>query len=400
MTMMAGYFMDKMPFKTVYIHGLILDENGKKMSKTAGNGIDPLLLINKYGTDAVRYTLIREVMGAGQDIRLEYDREKDESGSVETSRNFTNKIWNASRFVMMNLEGKSPQQLGTPDIDKLELCDQWILSRFHKTVKQTCDYLESYGLGEAAREQYEFIWGDFCDWYIELVKPRLQGEDTESKLVAQQTLAYVLEGILQLLHPFMPHITEEIWHTLTQTGEEDCLAVQSYPQLETGLINEELETEFELIFGTIRTLRNLRADADIKPKVKVTAILQSDNAKERDILTKGENYLKDLVKIETLNITESLPEDLGQTIAGVIGTVQALIPLAGVVDLAGLQQRTEKKLEKVQKEIESISRRLSNRNFVDKADPEVVQTARDALAEAEKQAEILRDRLQQLKSNS
>jgi valyl-tRNA synthetase len=274
------------------------------------------------------------------------------------------------------------------------------LSRFHKTVKQTCDYLESYGLGEAAREQYEFIWGDFCDWYIELVKPRLQGEDTESKLVAQQTLAYVLEGILQLLHPFMPHITEEIWHTLTQTGEEDCLAVQSYPQLETGLINEELETEFELIFGTIRTLRNLRADADIKPKVKVTAILQSDNAKERDILTKGENYLKDLVKIETLNITESLPEDLGQTIAGVIGTVQALIPLAGVVDLAGLQQRTEKKLEKVQKEIESISRRLSNRNFVDKADPEVVQTARDALAEAEKQAEILRDRLQQLKSNS
>ncbi len=417
MTMMAGYFMDQMPFKAVYIHGLILDENGKKMSKTAGNGIDPLLLINKYGTDAVRYTLIKEVIGAGQDIRLEYNREKDESASVEASRNFTNKIWNASRFVMMNLEGKTPQQLGKPDHEKLELCDQWILSRFHKTVKQTCEYLESYGLGEAAREQYEFIWGDFCDWYIELVKPRLQGEDTESKLVAQQTLAYVLEGIMKLLHPFMPHITEEIWHTLTQTGEETCLAVQSYPELETGslgarsladeisagshrLINDELETEFELIFGTIRTLRNLRADSDIKPKVKITAILQSENAKEREILTKGEDYLKDLVKIETLNITDTLPTDLGQTIAGVIGTIQVLIPLAGVVDLASLQKRTEKKLAKVEKEIESISKRLNNKNFVDKADPAVVQAARDSLAEAEKQGSILRERLQQLQSNS
>ncbi|MDY7024678.1 MAG: class I tRNA ligase family protein, partial [Cyanobacteriota bacterium] len=400
MTMMAGYFMDQMPFKAVYIHGLILDENGKKMSKTAGNGIDPLLLINKYGTDAVRYTLIREVIGAGQDIRLEYDREKEESASVEASRNFTNKIWNASRFVMMNLDGKTPQQFGKPDKSKLELCDKWILSRFHKTVKQTCDYLDRYGIGEAAREQYEFIWGDFCDWYIELVKPRLQGENTESKLVAQQTLAYVLEGILKLLHPFMPHITEEIWHTLTQTGEETCLAVQSYPPLETDLINDELETEFELIFGTIRTLRNLRADADIKPKVKVTAVLQSENKQEREILTKAADYLKDLVKIETLNITETVPSDLGQTIAGVIGTIQALIPLAGVVDLEGLKKRTEKKLTKVEKEIESISKRLSNRNFVDKADPEVVQTARDALAEAEKQAEILRDRIQQLQSAS
>ncbi|MGB3403601.1 MAG: valine--tRNA ligase [Microcoleaceae cyanobacterium] len=398
MTMMAGYLTDKMPFETVYIHGLIRDEQGKKMSKSAGNGIDPLILIEKYGTDALRYTLMREVIGAGQDIRLEYDRKKDESTSVEASRNFTNKIWNAARFVMMNLEGKTPQQLGKPELDKLELSDKWILSRFHKTVQQTCNYMESYGVGEAAREQYEFIWGDFCDWYLELVKPRFWGDDVASKTIAQQVLAEVLEGILKLLHPFMPHITEEIWHTLTQTGDEDCLAVQTYPQLNEALIDSELETEFELIIATIRTLRNLRADADIKPKVKVQAILQTESETEQNVLTKGQQYVKDLCKVEQLTITDSLPENTGQTIVGVVGTVQALIQLAGVVDIDGLITRTEKKIAKIEKEIQSVSKRLNNKNFVEKADPEVVQAARDSLAEAEKQAEILRDRAQQLKS--
>ncbi|RAQ40257.1 valine--tRNA ligase [Arthrospira sp. O9.13F] len=393
MTMMGGYFTDQMPFQTVYIHGLILDENGKKMSKSAGNGIDPLLLIDKYGTDALRYTLMREVIGAGQDIRLEYDRSKDESPSVEASRNFTNKLWNAARFVLMNLKGQTPAQLGTPNFEELELSDRWILSRFNQTVKQTCDYMNAYSLGEAAKGLYEFIWGDFCDWYIELAKYRLQGDGGVSQKVAQQVLAYILEGILKLLHPFMPHITEEIWHTLTQTGEQDCLAVQTYPVLQEQMISSDLETDFDLIIGTIRTLRNLRADADIKPKVKVTAILQSENAKEREILQRGEVYINKIAGVDNLVITEALTGNEGQTIAGVVGTIQALIPLAGVVDLPALKQRTEKKLAKIQKEIDSYTKRLSNPNFVDKADPQVVQGARDALAEAEKQAEILQSRL-------
>ncbi len=173
MTMMAGYFTQQMPFKDVYIHGLVRDENGKKMSKSANNGIDPLILIDKYGTDALRYTLIREVAGAGQDISLQYNRKTDESESVEAARNFANKIWNASRFVMMNLEGKTPEELGEPVLENLELADRWILSRYHQTVQKTRDYLENYGMGEAAKGLYEFIWRDFCDWYIELVKTRL-----------------------------------------------------------------------------------------------------------------------------------------------------------------------------------------------------------------------------------
>ncbi|MCT7982160.1 valine--tRNA ligase [Laspinema sp. A4] len=399
MTMMAGHFTGKMPFKDVYIHGLVRDENNKKMSKSAGNGIDPLLLIEKYGTDSLRYTLIREVVGAGQDIRLEYNRTTDESASVEASRNFTNKLWNAARFVMMNLEGQTPQQLGNPgeNPSNLELCDRWILSRYYHTVQQTCEAINTYGLGDAAKTLYEFIWGDFCDWYIELVKSRLQGEDAASRRVAQQTLAFVLEGILKLLHPFIPHITEEIWHTLTQAESTASLAVQLYPDADSNLINGGLESDFQLLIGAIRTIRNLRAEVEIKPGAKIKAILQSDSDKERDILQRGESYIQNLAKVAELTITPALAEEPEQTIAGVVGTVQVLVPLAGVVDIQQLCAKLEKSLDKIEGEVKSISGRLSNAKFVDKAPPEVVQGARDSLAEAEKQGEILRDRLRQLR---
>ncbi|MBX9253823.1 valine--tRNA ligase [Desmonostoc muscorum CCALA 125] len=486
MTMMGGHFTGKMPFQTVYIHGLVLDEKGQKMSKTKGNGIDPLLLIDKYGTDALRYTLIREVAGAGQDIRLEYDRKKDESPSVEASRNFANKLWNAARFVMMNLDalgtGKDSSQSPIPNPQSLELSDRWILSRYNQVVKQTSNYIDNYGLGEAAKGLYEFIWGDFCDQYIELVKSRLQPDaDPGSRRVAQQTLAYVLEGILKLLHPFMPHITEEIWQSLTQqpTDSPQTLALQLYPQVDANLIDLALEEEFELLIDTIRTIRNLRAEADVKPGVKVTANLQTESEKERQILTAGQVYIKDLAKVETLIITDkqktqtvakkpqkglkiigltilaivfvrlgfavgdaiyktaiigSFFEMVGflytawfisqnlltsearqklwrqffqgtesqqaqeaeNAIAGVIGTIQVLIPLSGVVDIEVVRAKLEKSLTKAEAEIQSLSARLNNPNFVDKARPDVVQGARDALTEAEKQAEILRERLRGL----
>ena len=490
MTMMAGHFTGEMPFKEVYIHGLVLDENGKKMSKSKGNGIDPLLLIDKYGTDALRYSLVKEVIGVGQDIRFDYDRKKDESGSVEASRNFANKLWNAARFVMMNLDGQTPQQLGVPTAT--ELSDKWILSRFHKVVQETSNYMDNYGMGEAAKGLYEFIWGDFCDWYIELVKSRLQKDaEPTSRKVAQQTLAYVLEGILKLLSPFMPHITEEIWHTLTQQGTDSAqsLSLQSYPSADAKLINSELEEEFELLIGTIRTIRNLRAEADVKPSIKVTVNLQSESAKERQILNTGESYIKDLAKVENLTIVgeqknqqiatkksagtlklillgllaigvarvaygvagtvdrlpffgtffqlvglgyllwfitvyllssekrqelqekffksssetnlppieESESAPTGEVATGVIGTVQVLLPLKGVVDMEALRVKLEKNLSKIEGEVKSLTGRLSNSKFVDKAPTEVVQGARDALAEAEKQAEILRTRLERIK---
>lgn len=506
MTMMAGHFTGKMPFETVYIHGLVRDENNKKMSKSANNGIDPLILIAKYGTDSLRYTLIREVAGAGQDIRLAYNRKTDESESIEASRNFTNKLWNASRFVMMNLDGQTPTQLGKPS-GNLELADRWILSRFHQTVAQMRDLLDRYAMGEAAKALYEFIWGDFCDWYIELVKPRLQS-DSPSRRVAQQTLAFVLDGILRLLHPFMPHITEEVWHTLTQSGDDRFLSVQAFPTVDAGAIDLDLEQQFELLFGAIRTIRNLRAEADIKPGVKIQTILQTESDREQQILTAGQAYIQDLAKVEKLTIAQPEPlylqpmpkldksklfksgrtlvylalalilsnlvidlvreinsvvlakplftlvgfgyfvwfarryllfavdraelnqkvdetkeQVLGaiekstaepvalpaaeesialpaatqpQMVAGVVGTVQVLIPLEGVVDVEALTTKLQRDLSKVEAEANSLRDRLGNSKFVDKAPPNVVQGARDALAEAEKQAEILRDRLGRL----
>ncbi|MEO1672759.1 MAG: valine--tRNA ligase, partial [Cyanobacteria bacterium J06631_2] len=398
MTMMAGHFTDKMPFEDVYIHGLVLDENGQKMSKSKGNGIDPLLMIDKYGADALRYTLITKVVGAGQNISFDYDRKKQESASVEASRNFANKLWNASRFVMMNLKGKTPQELGQPDSANLELVDKWLLSRFYQTVQQTRSNIEKYGLGEAAKGLYEFIWNDFCDWYIELVKTRLwEDESSNSRLVAQQTLGYVLEGILKLLHPFMPHITEEIWQTLTQVDGKQTLAVQSYPEVAADLINPDLETSFNLLFNTIGTIRNLRAESVIKPGEKIKVILQTESDRESDILKSTESYIQDIAKVGELIITSTLDQDPGQVIAGVTGTVQVLIPLTGLVDVAALEAKLQRKLDKIEKDIKSLTGRLNNPGFVNKAPAEVIQGANNDLAEAKKQAEILRERLDRLK---
>ncbi len=529
MTMMAGHFTDTMPFKDVYIHGLVLDEKGQKMSKSKGNGIDPLLMVDKYGADALRYALIKKVAGAGQDISFDYNRKTDESESVEAARNFANKIWNASRFVMMNLDGRTPQDLGQPNLKHLELSDRWIISRYHQVVESTRSQIEIYSLGEAAKGLYEFIWGDFCDWYIELVKLRLREDKTStSRLVAQQTLAYVLEGILKLLHPFMPHISEEIWHTLTQQADA-LLSLQAYPEssdlkeseeelvtsepeeieltisstppslsspskgkigefieqyqkpilgaslllgsllalkllsslvgaisqtpllapilqgiglgytiwfivryfikvdgrqklaeqtnslkqqilggketpkalattdLPTATLNIPIEQQFDLIIDTIRTLRNLRAEAEIKPGVQVTVILQSESEQERQILQAGQSYIKDLAKAQSLTILADIKQQPEQVMVGVVGTVQALIPLTGVVDVESLRAKLEKNLGKVEAEIKSLESRLNNPGFVNKAPAEIVQGTKDALAEAQKQGSILQERLSYLR---
>ncbi|MEY2976190.1 MAG: hypothetical protein RLZZ435_327 [Cyanobacteriota bacterium] len=398
MTLMAGYFTKQMPFKDVYIHGLVRDENNKKMSKSAGNGIDPLLLIEKYGTDALRYTLIKEVAGAGQDIRLEYDRQTDESISVQASRNFANKLWNASRFVLMNLAGENPESLGQLSVEQretLDLSDRWILSRYYYTVQQTRSQIETYGLGEAAKGLYEFIWGDFCDWYIELAKSRLWAGGEEKRSV-QPILATVLEGILKLLHPFMPHITEEIWHTLTQRSDTEFLARQAYPEVVSEWLDPDLEQTFELLTNTIRIIRNLRAEAQVKPALKVNAIFHSENTQEREILTIGSRYIQDLAKVEDLTIVADANEIPQQSLVGVTGTVQIVLPLAGVVDLENFKAKLQKELTKLDKDITGFENRLNNPGFVNKAPEELIANTRNLLAEAQTQAAIIRDRLQRL----
>ncbi|KFF41268.1 MAG: valyl-tRNA synthetase [Candidatus Atelocyanobacterium thalassa isolate SIO64986] len=394
MTMMAGYFTNKMPFKDVYIHGLVRDENGKKMSKSSNNGIDPLILIDKYGTDALRYTLIKEVAGAGQDVTLQYNRETNESESVEASRNFANKLWNAARFVIINLQEDIRNDIGTLNPEYLDLADYWILSRFQKVTEQTINDINNYGLGEAAKGLYDFVWSGFCDSYIELVKSRLL-ENSDSSLGAQQTLAYVLDGILKLLHPFMPHITEEIWQTLTQRNKE-FIALQAYPKPDLNYVNKDLENLFDLLFDVIKTIRNLRAELDIKPKTKTSVILQSESNTTQDTLRIGQKYIQDLGKTSNITIVSKVEAKTEQVFTGVIRNIQVLIPLSGVVDIVLLRQKLEKNLNKIENEANILTQRLDNSKFILKAPKEVVQGARDALEEAKQQTFILRERLQHL----
>jgi valyl-tRNA synthetase len=396
MAMMGSQFTGQIPFKDVYINGLVRDEHGAKMSKTKGNGIDPLELLDKYGTDALRYALVKEVVGAGQDIRLAYDRKTGESASVEAARNFANKIWNASRFVLINLEGQTPAQLGSPVPEALELADRWILSRLHSTATQVIAELEAYGLGEGARLLYSLIWDDFCDWYIELVKPRLRGEDLASKRAAQQVLAIVLETILKLLHPWMPHITEEIWQLLTQVNQTTSISVQPYPTPDPTWIDPQLEREFGLVIQTITSLRNLRAETGLKPHQTIRALLLTTDPAEQRILTAAQAYIRDLVKAEALEITGSLPAEPKQVAAAVVGTVQVLMPLAGLVDVEALRAKLQKDLAKLEKEAQGIRARLENPNFLNRANPEVVQASQEQLAELEAQMRLLGSRLEKL----
>jgi valyl-tRNA synthetase len=396
MAMMGVQFTGQIPFKDVYINGLVRDEHGAKMSKSKGNGIDPIELLDKYGTDALRYALVREVVGAGQDIRLAYDRKTGESASVEAARNFANKIWNASRFVLMNLEGQTPAQLGSPAPEALELADRWILSRLHSTATQVIEELEAYGLGEGARLLYSLIWDDFCDWYIELAKPRLRGEDLASKRTAQQVLATVLETILRLLHPWMPHVTEEVWQLLTQANQTTSISVQPYPTPDPSWVNPQLEREFGLVTQVITSLRNLRAEAGLKPHQTIAALLVTEDPEEQRILTAAQAYIRELAKVESLEIAGSLATEPRQVAAAVVGTVQVLVPLAGLVDVEALRAKLQKDLAKLEKEAQGIRTRLENPNFLSRANPEVVQASRKQLAELEAQRQLLQARLEKL----
>jgi valyl-tRNA synthetase len=396
MAMMGVQFTGQIPFKDVYINGLVRDEHGAKMSKSKGNGIDPIELLDKYGTDALRYALVREVVGAGQDIRLAYDRKTGESASVEAARNFANKIWNASRFVLMNLEGQTPAQLGSPVPEALELADRWILSRLHSTATQVIEELEAYGLGEGARLLYSLIWDDFCDWYIELAKPRLRGEDLASKRTAQQVLATVLETILRLLHPWMPHVTEEVWQLLTQANQTTSISVQPYPTPDPSWVNPQLEREFGLVTQVITSLRNLRAEAGLKPHQTIAALLVTEDPEEQRILTAAQAYIRELAKVESLEIAGSLATEPKQVAAAVVGTVQVLVPLAGLVDVEALRAKLQKDLAKLEKEAQGIRTRLENPNFLSRANPEVVQASRKQLAELEAQRQLLQARLEKL----
>ena len=402
MTMMAGVFTERMPFSDVYIHGLVRDEQNRKMSKSAGNGIDPLLLIDKYGTDALRFALVREVAGAGQDIRLDFDRKNQTSATVEASRNFANKLWNATRFALINLEDQDYENLERYDSSKLQLSDKWILSRLARVNRETANRYENYALGEAAKGLYEFAWNDFCDWYLELIKRRLNNSENLSsdelldQKIAKSVLYKVLSDLLIMLHPLMPHLTEELWHGLTGLAEDQFLALQPWPKLNEQDLNIDLESSFFDLFASIRLIRNLRAVAGLKPSQKVPVMLVSGKEVLQNTLKTSINDIAVLTKAKEVQILS--PEQAKllppmKALAGVSGELEVVLPIEGLVDIASLRSRLEKDLNKAQKEIESLSGRLANKNFVGKAPKEVVEECRANLTESEAQVRLVKERL-------
>ncbi|WP_353292781.1 valine--tRNA ligase [Synechococcus sp. M16CYN] len=405
MTMMAGAFTGKMPFKDVYVHGLVRDEQNRKMSKSLGNGIDPLLLTERYGTDAVRFALVREVAGTGQDIRLDYDRKKKSSLTLAASRNFANKLWNATRFALMSLGGDTPAQLGDPDPSALQRADRWILSRLARVNRETSLRYDHYSLGEAAKGLYEFAWNDVCDWYLELSKRRLNPGKNPSAVAladqrtAKQVLAKLISQINLMLHPLMPHLTEELWHSITAESETNLLALQPWPVVDNASLDDALEGAFEELITAIRVVRNLRAIAGLKPSQSVPVRFVTERADLTSILRQGIADIIALTRAESVVLmtpaeAEAMP--VAKVLASVSGELQVLLPVEGLVNLEVLKGRLDKDLVKAEREINNLAERLGNPNFVDKAPPAVVAQCQANLAEAETQAALARKRLADL----
>ena len=349
----------KTPFHTVFIHGLVRDDKGRKMSKSLGNGIDPLEMAEKYGADALRFNLITG-NSPGNDMRFYVEK-------CEAMRNFANKIWNASRFVMMNLtitENKLPETL--------EPEDKWILCRLGEVINEVTENMEAYELGVASAKVYDFIWSDYCDWYIELTKARLQGEDEAAKVQAQQVLVYVLTETLKLLHPFMPFITEEIWQALPHQG--DFLMLQSWPKADPAWADVKAKESMEAVMDVIRAIRARRSEMNVPPSKKAALTIVTNEA---DIFASGEAHLKRLAWCSSVTVQQEDLTDTAGMVCDITHMAKLYMPLAELVDLAKEKARLEKDLGKKQGELKGLEGKLSNPGFLNKAPEHVVAAEKD-----------------------
>jgi valyl-tRNA synthetase len=357
-------FTGEIPFKDVLIHGLVRDAEGRKMSKSLGNGVDPLDVIAEYGADAMRF-MLSTGSTPGQDLR--YRTEK-----VEQARNFANKIWNASRFALMNLEGFRPE-----DIDlngELSTADRWILHRFNETVRDITRLMEKYDFGETGRLLYNFIWDDLCDWYIEFSKLTLYGENAAAKRSTQSVLAYVLDRTLRLLHPFMPFLTEEIWqHLPHEAGETITLA--SWPAENPAFENNEAVREMNLLMDTIRAVRNIRAETGVTPGKKIELLLKPSGEAEEQIIRRNEAYIRRFCNTASFTMDRGLvPPEKAMT--AIVTGAELYLPLAGLIDIDQEIARLEKELAHLNAEVERVEKKLANPGYIAKAPAHVVEQER------------------------
>ncbi len=386
MITMGLEFTGKAPFSTVYIHGLIRDEKGQKMSKSKGNTIDPVKIIDKYGCDALRFTMTSLCTYGGQDIKMSEER-------FEYGRNFANKIWNASRFVLMNLDGVDGKEI---DFNNLTIADKWILDKLNSTAKEINQNIKEYRIGETAHTLYDFFWNSYCDWYVEIAKIQLQDESI--KLNTQRVLRYVLDMSLRLLHPIMPHITERVWQLLPHLDSEKAPAiiVADYPVFSEDMVFSKEAQEMELVFETIKSLRNVRQSFNISTSLKIDIEIRADKS-EKAIFESIESYIKRLAKVENIGYADKNAPAPKKSATAVVSASTIVIPLENLIDFNEEIKRQQKKLDKLISEKKSLEGRINNPKFVANAPQELIQQTKDRISEIDLQSNTIEKLIESLK---
>lgn len=387
MMMMGLHFMDEVPFTDVYIHALVRDAQGHKMSKSKGNVIDPLTVIDQYGTDAFRFTLAA-FAAQGRDIKLAEER-------IVGYRNFCNKVWNAARFTMMNLEGFDPDGISFESLE-LSQGDKWILHRLNETARTVDETLTGYRYNESAMALYQFTWSEFCDWYLELSKQDIYNGTPERKLATQYVLWYTLENLLRLLHPFMPFITEEIWQALPGTKTTPTIMQAPYPAASDALSFPQDAADMERVMAVIGGIRNIRGEMEVPPSKQIAVILSCSSEASRLLMKHNESAIISLARVSDLAIGHRIekPEDASIQVAG---DVQIYVPLKGMVDVAAEEERLLKEIGKIDKEIEMFSKKLESPAFVDRAPAEIVAKERQKLADVNSKKLVLEESLDKIR---
>ena len=375
----------KAPFHHVLIHGLVRDSQGRKMSKSLGNGIDPLEVIDKYGADALRLTLMTG-NAPGNDMRFYWER-------VESSRNFANKVWNASRFIMMNLE--KAEVPASMDLSELTAADKWILCKFNDVAKDVTDNMEKFELGIAVQKVYDFIWEEFCDWYIEMVKPRLYNDEDTTKAAALWTLKTVLGGALKLLHPYMPFITEEIYCTLNP--EEESIMIASWPEWKNEWDFKQDEKDVEMIKEAVRSIRGVRTEMNVPPSKKATVYVVAEDASVRETFEKGKVFFATLASASEVLVQTDKSGIAEDAVSAVIPQAVIYIPFAELVDIEKEIQRLEKEEGRLEKELARVNGMLSNERFISKAPQAKIDEEKGKLEKYTQMMEQVKERLAQLR---
>jgi valyl-tRNA synthetase len=379
MMMMGLHFMDDVPFKDVYIHALVRDAEGKKMSKSKGNVIDPLEVIDQFGTDAFRFTLAAFAV-QGRDVKLSEER-------ISGYRHFVNKIWNSARFVLMNLDDEA--RVEQKDV-RYPLAERWILTRLGQVSDQIIKSLDEYRFNDAASICYQFVWHEFCDWYIEMAKQDLYGEDESLRQSSRLVLQKVLTGVLRITHPFMPFITEEIWHRLPDT--EGSIMVAEFPVASEFLSDEEAIAEMDLLKGVITGVRNIRGEMNIPPSKHVSILMEIPEGGDRDIIRRNIGHIQNLARVDSAS-AEAVVTKPEASATAVFGENQVHVILEGLLDFKEEKERLKKQIKAIEKDLAVANKKLNNNQFLEKAPREIVEEVREKVGSMDQKLEKLNQNL-------